>query len=304
LGPSTFAAVDADGRDVVVKTAVPGIAGSSLDRERAALEALGRGRHAGQPGLVQLAGVVDTGPVHAVATVRVVGSSLAEVLERDGPLGDVAVADALAPVAAALTAIHAEGWVHGDLSPANVVLGPDGAVLVDLGAAHRIGDPGARPTGTQGFTAPEVVAGAPTTTASDVWSLAAVLAVTATGRTALDPLPFDPAGRSELRPILRRALSPDPADRPGAVTVQAALAPGGEAAAGDPQPAAAAVVRRAAVDRANAAARRAAAPTVDYGPRRSPQVDVADDWSAARGTAALVSLATALTTAVLTFFGS
>lgn len=49
-------------------------------------------------------------------------------------------------VAAALAALHAAGQAHGDLTPANVVLGAEGAVLIDWGE-DSAGTPGWRPDG-------------------------------------------------------------------------------------------------------------------------------------------------------------
>lgn len=178
--------------------------------EAAALAALGP---LGLRGLVRPAG---DGATTLVAGVP---------LDRWGPRPWPQVAAALAPVAEALAGIHAAGWVHGDVSPANVVVGADGAgVLVDLGCAAPHG--AARSTGTPGFVAPEVAAGAPVTSPAEVFALGAVAAA------ALGPEP--PAGAVLA---LRRAASPDPDDRPTAAQLAAvlALAAGAapEAGAGD-----------------------------------------------------------------------
>jgi serine/threonine protein kinase len=107
------------------------------------------------------------------------------------------VAATLLPVAEALAELHGSGWVHGDVSAANVVVGPDGAgVLIDFDRAAPIG--AARATGTPGFVAPEVEAGAPVTPAADVWSLAAVARAATTGPC----------------PEVEAVLAAGPADRP------------------------------------------------------------------------------------------
>jgi len=73
-----------------------------------------------------------------------------------GP-GPVPVAQALAEaaeIAHALQAIHEAGTHHGDLSPANVLMTPEGrVVLTDFGQIGCLG------CGTPGFLAPEVLAG-------------------------------------------------------------------------------------------------------------------------------------------------
>lgn len=53
-------------------------------------------------------------------------------------------AEAVAQVETALAALHRAGQAHGDLTPANVALGPRGAVLIDWGE-HSAGTPGWRP---------------------------------------------------------------------------------------------------------------------------------------------------------------
>jgi hypothetical protein len=106
------------------------------------------------------------------------------------------VAATLLPVAEELAALHASGRVHGDLSAANVVVRPDGTgALIDFGCSAPIG--AARATGTPGFVAPEVEAGAPVTPAAEIWSLAAVARAATTGPCpSLDPvLAAEPAHR-------------------------------------------------------------------------------------------------------------
>src|SRR5699024_10964897 len=78
----------------------------------------------------------------------------------------------------ALAALHELGHIHGDISPANIILRPAGhdpdsqehaeAVLVDL--LHVLG----QEAGTSGFRAPEVAAGLPAGAGSDVYAAAQV----------------------------------------------------------------------------------------------------------------------------------
>jgi DNA-directed RNA polymerase specialized sigma24 family protein len=79
-------------------------------------------------------------------------------------------------IAEALAYAHAHGVIHGDLKPANVMLGPTGKVTVtDFGFAHLVGPnrQGLKSVGgTLGYMAPEVLDGSrPPTPASDVYSL-------------------------------------------------------------------------------------------------------------------------------------
>ena len=155
------------------------------------------------------------------------GTTLADLLEGAGgaglPLADVT--HYLGQVAEALDHLHRHRppVVHGDIKPANLIVTPDGkVVLVDFGISHRTiaGEMAAAPAaGTAGYAAPEVAMGQPPTPASDVFSLAATTFALLTGRP---PRPGDrpawigiddePARLVEI--ALRRGLSVDPARRP------------------------------------------------------------------------------------------
>jgi serine/threonine-protein kinase len=81
----------------------------------------------------------------------------------------------------ALTHAHSQGVVHGDVSPANVLIRSSDhtAKLADFGAARAIGATSRRiapgqAMGTPGYVAPEVALGADATPQSDLYSLGAV----------------------------------------------------------------------------------------------------------------------------------
>lgn len=67
------------------------------------------------------------------------GASLAEIVERRERI-DVPMALWLVrQVAEALAPLHAAGWLHGDIKPANVMVAPSGhATLIDLGFASLL----------------------------------------------------------------------------------------------------------------------------------------------------------------------
>lgn len=100
------------------------------------------------------------------------GPTMAAVVMARGRLTAPEVLSIARDLATSLAYMHERGLIHGDLAPANVVLHTTEQqarpVLVDLLA--ELGSEG----GTRGFAAPEVLAGAPPSTASDVWSLAAL----------------------------------------------------------------------------------------------------------------------------------
>lgn len=136
---------------------------------------------------------------HDVAVIMdlVVGPSLATLVNARTWLEPAEIATVWHGIADALAAMHHRGLVHGDVSPANVVIGPGGRpVLIDI-----VGHGGAE-RGHTGYIPPELDHG-PATAASDVWSLARTLAW-ASGENA------------EVTDHLRGALAEDPTERPTA----------------------------------------------------------------------------------------
>lgn len=158
---------------------------------------------------------------------------------REGREG-VALHALAAGLARALVHIHAAGVVHRDLSPSNVILGPDGPRVVDFGIAW-FGDATTLTrtgtvVGTPAWMAPEQLGDDLTTPASDIWAWGAVMVFAATGRppvTGSRPEVIQVrAARGELdldgvpdwlRPLVVRALSPDPTNRPTAAQLAAEL---------------------------------------------------------------------------------
>ena len=111
--------------------------------------------------------------------------SLAEILRTDGPLTPSAAAHVGAQVAAALSAMHAKGMVHRDITPGNVLVAEDGtAKLTDLGIAmwSEVTVTGsAQSPGTPGFLAPEVAQGSAATPAADMYALGVTLSAAVEG---------------------------------------------------------------------------------------------------------------------------
>jgi len=179
-----------------------------------------------------VAGLLDAdldADVPWLASVYVAGPTLAEHVARHGPLADAPLRALGVALAEGLAAIHAAGVVHRDVTPRNVVLGPDGPRLVDFGIAWF---PGAVPVtaagssvGTPAWMAPERLASAAVTAASDVWSWGAVMAYAALGRPLASPRDGDVDGLPGwLAPWVRAATAPDPATRPAAFELRAGIA--------------------------------------------------------------------------------
>ena len=169
------------------------------------------------------------------------GESLAQRLATRRAGGEDAfapeeAAGIVADVAAALSAAHAAGIVHRDVTPGNILLGPDGeAHLTDFGIAHGDADTVAvtatgQVMGTMRYLAPEQLRGAPSTPASDLHSLAAVAYEMLAGRHAYEvttPVALAEAQAGGAPPIegvppavdavVRRGLAVEPSDRPASV---------------------------------------------------------------------------------------
>ncbi|MEV5438570.1 serine/threonine-protein kinase [Streptomyces sp. NPDC052682] len=192
----------------------------------------------GPGGVVGPEDVLDELPWAVMELVR--GESLRETLRR-GPLPVRETARIGRAVLGALRAAHAVGIVHRDVKPANVLLGPDGrVVLTDFGTAHVPGEesPGADGefTGELEFVAPERMSGRIAGPASDLWSLGVVLYAAVEGfspfrrttpEATLDAIlaadPPEPRQAGPLGPLLVRLLAKDPERRPGAEEADAVL---------------------------------------------------------------------------------
>ena len=141
------------------------------------------------------------GPVPWIATAYVPGPSLAAAVERHGPLPVTSVAALAAGLAEGLSAVHAAGVIHRDLTPSNVILAQDGPRIIDFGISSAVGATALTGSGftigSPGFMSPEQAEGKPVGSASDIFSLGAVLTYAATGQ--------DHSGREVRRPCCTRS---------------------------------------------------------------------------------------------------
>ena len=159
------------------------------------------------------------------------GEPLSAMLQRVGPLHPRTTMDIVAQAAAALHAVHGEGVVHRDVKPANLMLRPDGTVmLADFGIARTPANTALTMSGvvlgTPLYLAPEQVLGQPATPRSDVYALGLVAYECLVGQRPFQgdnayaialqrlqqPAPelpdYMPAG---VRAVVAHALAADPA---------------------------------------------------------------------------------------------
>ncbi len=151
------------GRNVAIKLARAGIDDHAQMLREA--QALARLEH---PNVVAVYDFGESGGEVFVAMALAEGVPLSQWLT--GSHDVAARLRVLLDVASGLTAIHDAGLVHRDIKPANIVIRDNGqAVIVDLGLARPpgVGASGTGVAGTRGFVAPEVLAGAAASPASD-----------------------------------------------------------------------------------------------------------------------------------------
>ncbi|MFE7182619.1 serine/threonine-protein kinase [Streptomyces erythrochromogenes] len=227
--------------DPATAAAQPGLADQM--RERAVREARALARLA-HPHVVTIHHIVepaegtDGHPWIVMEMVR--GGSLHDRLES-GPMPPAEVVRLGLDVLSALRAAHAEGILHRDVKPANVLLRPDGsAVLTDFGIAALHDSTGLTATGvligSPEYIAPERVRGEEGLAASDLWSLGMLLYVAAEGSNPLrratslatvvavldEPIPA-PVRSGPLGPVLEQLLVRDPAARPDGAQLERLL---------------------------------------------------------------------------------
>ena len=170
-------------RDVIVK--VQRAAGDPVAAERFRREAavMARLRH---PHIVAVYEFHDGDPA-ALVLEYVAGRTLANLVNAEGRLGASQAVQIVEEIAAALDSAHAQGIIHRDVKPSNILLPKRGpAKLTDFGVAHideeapltMMGDI----LGTIEYASPEQVHGNQVPDArSDVYSLAAVAYFALTG---------------------------------------------------------------------------------------------------------------------------
>lgn len=207
---SIFGAYDRTGGKVAIKVLHPELA-VSVAADRFLREI----RYASQLDHPHIARLLDSGQTDYLlwfAMPYVAGESLRQVLRREQRLAIPHAVRTGCEVLDALAHAHARGIAHRDIKPDNIVLSPNGAVLVDLGIARAIATSGDdRVTrsgfvvGTEEYMSPEQAAGvADIDGRTDLYSLGVVLFEALAGRP-----PFSSVSAAAVLEMHRHQKPPD-----------------------------------------------------------------------------------------------
>ncbi|MCM3885901.1 serine/threonine-protein kinase, partial [Frankia sp. R82] len=234
-----------DGSAVAIKVIRPELAQRAEFRARFAREA----ESARRVRRFTTAAVLDADP-HGqqpyLVTEFVEGPTLSRHVSIRGPLRPADLEQLAVSTTTALSAIHAAGIVHRDLTPGNVLLSPVGPKVIDFGLAREFNADTElsrnvrQAIGTPGYMSPEQILDAPITSAVDIFSWGAVMIFAATGqppfgtgrmeailyRIINEPPKLDSLN-PELRELVEAAMAKDPAARPSAEELRSALIAGG-----------------------------------------------------------------------------
>ncbi|MGH3132405.1 MAG: serine/threonine-protein kinase [Gaiellaceae bacterium] len=223
-------------RKVAVKLLSQRHASEPEVRARFRREALAAARLSGTPHLITVFDVGEYRKQPYLVMEFLDGGSVDDRL-REGPVPPGQALEWLAQAGQALDRAHAQGVVHRDVKPANLLLDRHGSICVtDFGIASTTGFdtltlPGTV-LGTAGYLSPEQARGEPATAASDRYGLGVVAFELLTGRRPFEgetaatealahvtaPVPsaerLQPGLPDGVDEVLERALAKDPRARP------------------------------------------------------------------------------------------
>src|SRR6266704_148891 len=221
-------------RDVAVKEIVWPAHLDAEEREIARRRAVREAQLAARvhhPNVVGVYDIVEEDDRPSIVMELVPFRSLRDAVSEEGPMTPAQAARVGLSVLAALRAVHEAGVVHRDVKPANILLSPEGrVVLADFGIAKAADSPALSVSGvllgSPSYLAPERARGGRAGAAADLWALGVSLYAAVEGRppferdsmiasltavVADEPEPAPHAG--PLWPVIEGLLRKDPADR-------------------------------------------------------------------------------------------
>jgi serine/threonine protein kinase len=174
-------------RYVAIKVLAPHLANSGAARKRFSREAQAAAAVV-HDNVMEIYGVAEARGLSYLVMPYVRGPSLQRRLDDNGPLALAEILRIGMQAAAGLAAAHAQGLVHRDVKPANILLadGVERVKLTDFGLARAVDDASLTRTGviagTPQYMSPEQARGESVDPRSDLFSLGSVLYAMCTGR--------------------------------------------------------------------------------------------------------------------------
>jgi eukaryotic-like serine/threonine-protein kinase len=185
-------------RPVALKLLPPSLSAKPGLRERFLREARMAAKLS-HPNIIPIHAVDEIGDYVFFAMAFVEGETLSDRIRRRGPLAPSDAARLLREVAWALAYAHAQGVIHRDVKPDNIILetGTERALVADFGIAAQVsgaaGIDGGDVIGTPEFMSPEQALGEPVDGKSDLYALGVVGYFALSGR-----LPFTGTKATEV----------------------------------------------------------------------------------------------------------
>lgn len=174
-------------RPVAIKVLAPHLAHSAAARKRFAREAQATAAVI-HPHVIPIHNVETSDKLPYLVMSYINGSSLQWYVDTNGPLSIEETLRIGMQTAAGMRAAHAQGLIHRDVKPANILLeeGTQRVVLSDFGLARTMDDASLTRTGivtgTPHYMSPEQAGGEAIDLRSDLFSLGCVLYFMLTGR--------------------------------------------------------------------------------------------------------------------------
>ena len=230
--PMSTGMVSRENRSMVVwSNAMMGKTGTQKGFDSFLKEARKMAKLGGIPGVVGVKSVFIQNETAYIVMDFIEGETLLKKLQREGPMPFDTCLSLLTPIIQALAEVHEHGIIHRDISPDNIMVRPDGRlILLDLGAAKDLDIQGrdgnvqsSQMVAKQGFSPIEQYQrNASIGPWTDVYAMAAtiyycctgILPPPATDRTIDDTLACQPRLTQAQFDILADCMHMRPQDRP------------------------------------------------------------------------------------------
>lgn len=189
-------------RFVALKTIRPELAGHAEMLARFKQELI-LARQIAQRNIVRLYDITDSAGMKFITMEYIEGEDFRNILRREGKLSPEESVNVIRQICFALQAAHAEGVVHRDLKPQNIMRDKNGRIVVmDFGLARALESEGMTQTGallgTMEYMSPEQAKGEQVDCTSDIYAAGLIFYELLTGK-----MPY--AAESALASLMKRS---------------------------------------------------------------------------------------------------